>query len=70
MFLSLSTGAWALTAAGATLVNLAAMQWITQIPKYRRKQFWLPVIGIVGVSVRGLGSVTRWQRPCTCTWRS
>ncbi|MBO2462397.1 hypothetical protein [Actinomadura violacea] len=54
MFLSLTTGAWTLIAVGATLVNLAAMQWIIQVPKYRKKQFWLPVIGIVGVGVRGL----------------
>ena len=54
MFLSLSTGAWVLIAVGATLVNLAAMQWIIQIPEYRRKQFWLPVIGIAIVGVRGL----------------
>ncbi|MEV7688347.1 hypothetical protein ACFW1F_06605 [Streptomyces bungoensis] len=54
MFLSLSTSAWILIAAGATIVNLAAMQWIIQIPKYRKKQFWLPVIGIVGVGARGL----------------
>lgn len=54
MFLSLSTGAWVLIAVGATLVNLVAMQWIIQIPKYRRKQFWLPTIGIIGVGVQGL----------------
>ncbi|MBE1533467.1 hypothetical protein [Actinomadura algeriensis] len=54
MFLSLPTGAWVLIAVGATLVNLVAMQWIVQIPKYRRKQFWLPAIGIIGVGVRGL----------------
>ncbi|WP_171107445.1 MULTISPECIES: hypothetical protein [Streptomyces] len=54
MFLSLSTGAWILIAIGATLVNLAAMQWIIQIPKYRKKMFWLPVIGIAGVGTRGL----------------
>ncbi|MCF3131007.1 hypothetical protein [Streptomyces olivochromogenes] len=54
MFLSLSTSAWILIAVGATIVNLAAMQWIIQIPKYRKKQFWMPVIGIVGLGVRGL----------------
>lgn len=54
MFLSLPTGAWVLIAVGATLVNLGAMQWIIQIPEYRRKQFWLPVIGIIAVGVRGL----------------
>ncbi|GAA1890643.1 hypothetical protein GCM10009736_68610 [Actinomadura bangladeshensis] len=54
MFLSLPTGAWAMIAVGATFINLAAMQWIIQIPKYRRKQFWLPAIGIIGVGVRGL----------------
>lgn len=54
MFLSLSTGAWVLIAVGATLVNLGAMQWIIQIPEYRRKQFWLPAIGIVAVGARGL----------------
>ncbi|MFE9105588.1 hypothetical protein [Actinomadura geliboluensis] len=54
MFLSLPTGAWVLIAVGATLVNLGAMQWIIQIPKYRRKQFWLPVIGIIAVGGRGL----------------
>ena len=54
MFLSLSTGAWILIAAGATIVNLAAMQWIIQIPKYKKKQFWMPVIGIIGLGVRGL----------------
>jgi hypothetical protein len=54
MFLSLSTSTWILIAAGATLVNLAAMQWIIQIPKYRKKQFWLPVIGLLGVGARAL----------------
>ncbi|MCQ9133266.1 hypothetical protein [Streptomyces hilarionis] len=54
MFLSLSTRVWILIAAGATVVNLAAMQWIIQIPKYRKKQFWMPVIGIVALGVRGL----------------
>ncbi|MET8451430.1 hypothetical protein [Streptomyces sp. NPDC005209] len=54
MFLSLSTSVWILVAAGATIVNLAAMQWIIQIPKYRKKQFWMPVIGMVGLGVRGL----------------
>ncbi|MFE0508897.1 hypothetical protein [Streptomyces sp. NPDC058964] len=54
MFLSLSTSVWILIAAGATIVNLAAMQWIIQIPKYRKKQFWMPVIGIVSLGVRGL----------------
>ncbi|MER6414248.1 hypothetical protein [Streptomyces humidus] len=54
MFLSLSTSVWILIAAGATLVNLAAMQWIIQIPKYKKKQFWMPVIGIVALGVRGL----------------
>ncbi|AOP47693.1 hypothetical protein [Streptomyces lydicus] len=53
MFLSLSTSTWVLIAAGATLVNLAAMQWIIQIPKYRKRQFWLPVIGMVCVGARG-----------------
>lgn len=52
--MSLPTGAWVLIAVGATLVNLGAMQWIIQIPEYRRKQFWLPVIGIIAVGVRGL----------------
>ncbi|MFE3187166.1 hypothetical protein ACFXKR_40980 [Streptomyces violascens] len=54
MFLSLSTGAWILIAVGAALVNLAAMQWIIQIPTYRKKQFWIPVIGVIGVGARGL----------------
>jgi hypothetical protein len=54
MFLSLPTGAWILIAAGATLVNLVAMQWIIQIPKYRKKQFWMPVIGIIVVGGRFL----------------
>ncbi|MDX2678670.1 hypothetical protein [Streptomyces soliscabiei] len=54
MFLSLSTSVWILIAAGATIVNLAAMQWIIQIPKYKKKQFWMPVIGIVGLGARGL----------------
>ncbi|MGW1894096.1 hypothetical protein ACWCP6_28185 [Streptomyces sp. NPDC002004] len=30
------------------------MQWIIQIPKYRRRQFWLPVIGIVCIGSRSL----------------
>ncbi|MEU3824929.1 hypothetical protein GT045_24410 [Streptomyces sp. SID486] len=54
MFLSLSTSAWILIAAGATVVNLAAMQWIIQIPKYRKKQFWVPVVGLVALGARGL----------------
>ncbi|MFE4874540.1 hypothetical protein [Streptomyces sp. NPDC056682] len=54
MFLSLSTSAWLLISASATVVNLAAMQWIIQIPTYRKQQFWLPVIGLIGVGVRGL----------------
>ncbi|SES21207.1 hypothetical protein SAMN04487983_103653 [Streptomyces sp. yr375] len=54
MFLSLSTSVWILIAAGATIVNLAAMQWIIQIPKYKKKQFWMPVIGVIGLGVRGL----------------
>jgi hypothetical protein len=54
MFLSLPTSAWILIAAGATLFNLAAMQWIIQIPKYRKKQFLMPVIGIVAVVGRSL----------------
>ncbi|MFE9558775.1 hypothetical protein ACFYOD_35605 [Streptomyces sp. NPDC006703] len=54
MFLSLSTSAWILIAASATLINLAAMQWTIQIPTYRKKQFWIPVIGIIGVGARGL----------------
>jgi hypothetical protein len=54
MFLSMPTSAWILIAAGATLVNLAAMQWIIQIPKYRKKQFWMPVIGIICVGSRAL----------------
>lgn len=54
MFLSLSTSVWILIAAGATIVNLAAMQWIIQIPKYRKKQFWMPVIGIVCMGTRAL----------------
>jgi hypothetical protein len=43
--LSLSTSAWILITAGATLFNLAAMQWIIQIPEYRKKQFWMPGCG-------------------------
>jgi hypothetical protein len=54
MFLSLPTSAWILIAAGATLVNLVAMQWIIQIPKYRTVQFLMPVIGIVFVVERSL----------------
>ncbi|KUN35554.1 hypothetical protein AQJ30_25910 [Streptomyces longwoodensis] len=54
MFLSLSTSVWILIAAGATVVNLAAMQWIIQVPRYRKRQFWMPVIGIVAVGARGL----------------
>ncbi|MEV5281299.1 hypothetical protein [Streptomyces sp. NPDC051994] len=54
MFLSLPTSAWLLISASATLVNLAAMQWIIEIPTYRKQQFWLPVIGLIGVGVRGL----------------
>ncbi|MGW2961755.1 hypothetical protein ACWDGI_25290 [Streptomyces sp. NPDC001220] len=54
MFLSLSTSVWILIAVGATIVNLAAMQWIIQIPKYKKKQFWMPVIGVLGLGVRGL----------------
>ncbi|MFJ3232419.1 hypothetical protein [Streptomyces sp. NPDC086787] len=54
MFLSLSTSVWVLIAAGATVFNLAAMQWIIQIPKYRKRQFWMPVIGIVCLGTRGL----------------
>lgn len=49
MFLSLPTSAWILIAAGATLFNLAAMQWVIQIPEYRKKQFWIPVLGIIAV---------------------
>ncbi|MGA4992052.1 hypothetical protein [Nonomuraea bangladeshensis] len=52
--MSLPTGAWVLIAAGATLVNLAAMQWIIQIPTYRKMQFWLPAIGIIMVGARSL----------------
>lgn len=55
MFLSLPTSAWILIASGATLVNLVAMQWIIQIPKYRKKQFLMPVIGIICVGARPLG---------------
>jgi hypothetical protein len=54
MFLSLSTSAWILIAAGATLFNLAAMQWIIQIPEYRKKQFWMPVLGILIIGGRSL----------------
>ncbi|MEU1668757.1 hypothetical protein ABZ547_35300 [Streptomyces sparsogenes] len=54
MFQSLSTSTWILIAAGATLVNLAAMQWIIQIPQYRTKQLWMPVIGIVAVGSNSL----------------
>ncbi|GAB2816601.1 hypothetical protein GCM10027176_21590 [Actinoallomurus bryophytorum] len=54
MFLSLPTSAWILIAVGATLFNLVGMQWIIQIPEYRRKQFWMPVIGIVCVGSRSL----------------
>ncbi|MFG2396532.1 hypothetical protein [Streptomyces lydicus] len=60
MFLSLSTSAWVLIAAGATVFNLAAMQWIIQIPKYRKKQFWLPVIGAVCVGARGVAESHAW----------
>jgi hypothetical protein len=52
--LSLSTSAWILIAAGATLFNLAAMQWIIQIPEYRKKQFWMPVLGILIIGGRSL----------------
>ncbi|MEU9120760.1 hypothetical protein AB0C96_13035 [Streptomyces sp. NPDC048506] len=58
--MSLSTSVWILIAAGATLVNLAAMQWIIQIPKYRKKQFWFPVIGAVCVGARGLAESYAW----------
>ncbi|MGW2617726.1 hypothetical protein [Streptomyces sp. NPDC001500] len=54
MFLSLSTSVWFLIAAAATVVNLVAMQWIIQIPKYKKKQYWMPVIGIGILGVRGL----------------
>ncbi|MFD9397180.1 hypothetical protein ACFWBB_42560 [Streptomyces sp. NPDC060000] len=54
MFLSLSTSVWILIAAAATVVNLVAMQWIIQIPKYKKKQLWMPVIGIATLGVRGL----------------
>ena len=54
MFLSLHTSAWILIAAGATLFNLAAMQWVIQIPEYRKKQFWIPVLGIIAVIGRSL----------------
>jgi hypothetical protein len=54
MFLSLSTSVWILIAAGATIVNLAAMQWIIQIPTYKKKQFWMPVIGVFCLGARGL----------------
>ncbi|MFF8370595.1 hypothetical protein ACF05W_17315 [Streptomyces lydicus] len=60
MFLSLSTSAWILIAAGATVLNVAAMQRIIQIPKYRKKQFWLPVIGLIGVGARGLAQSHAW----------
>ncbi|GGS08309.1 hypothetical protein GCM10010269_54350 [Streptomyces humidus] len=54
MFLSLSTSVWILIAAGATVVNLVAMQWIIQIPKYKKKQVWMPVIGIATLGLRAL----------------
>ena len=54
MFLSLSTGTWMLIVAGATLFNLVAMQWIIQIPQYRKNQFFMPVIGIIAVGGNGL----------------
>ncbi|OMI39074.1 hypothetical protein [Streptomyces sparsogenes] len=54
MFQSLSTSTWILIAAGATLVNLAAMQWIIEIPQYRTKQLWMPVIGIIAVGGNSL----------------
>jgi hypothetical protein len=54
MFLSLPTSAWILIAAGATLFNLVAMQWVIQIPEYRKKQFWMPVLGIIIVGGRSL----------------
>jgi hypothetical protein len=54
MFLSLPTSAWILIAAGATLFNLAAMQWVIQIPEYRKTQFLMPVLGIIIVGGRSL----------------
>ncbi|MEU5030774.1 hypothetical protein [Streptomyces milbemycinicus] len=54
MFQSLSTSTWILIAAGATLFNLAAMQWIIEIPQYRRRQLWMPVIGIIAVGGNSL----------------
>ncbi|MEU8264724.1 hypothetical protein AB0C02_29405 [Micromonospora sp. NPDC048999] len=54
MFLSLPTSAWILIAGGTTLFNLVAMQWIIQIPKYRKMQLMTPVIGIVAVGGRAL----------------
>ena len=38
----------------ATVVNLVALQWVIQIPEYRKKQIWLSVIGIVLLGLRGL----------------
>ncbi|KAK1180519.1 hypothetical protein B7755_021675 [Streptomyces sp. NBS 14/10] len=43
-----------LIAAGATLFNLVAMQWIIEIPQYRMKQFLMPVVGIIAVGGNGL----------------
>ncbi len=54
MFLSLPTGAWFAIAAAATAVNLVAMRWIIQIPRYRKLQWLMPVIGAVCVGGRGL----------------
>jgi hypothetical protein len=54
LFLSLSTSAWILIAAGATLFNLVAMQWVIQIPEYRKIQFLMPVLGIVCIGGRTL----------------
>ncbi|MEU5643181.1 hypothetical protein [Streptomyces milbemycinicus] len=54
MFQSLSTSTWILIAAGATLFNLAAMQWIIEIPQYRTRQLWMPVIGIIAVGGNSL----------------
>ncbi|MGJ5890831.1 hypothetical protein ACSCBZ_02625 [Streptomyces niveiscabiei] len=54
MFLSLSGGMWLLIAACATVVNIVGMRWTIQIPEYRKRQVWIPVIAAIGIGAFGL----------------